>query len=135
MAGFNRVILMGRLTRDPELRHTPSQMAICAFSLAVSRRFKKNDDWVEEPTFIDCTIFGAKAEPFSRFHTKGKMAFIEGSLRLETWDDKTTGAKRSKIGVIVDNWEFTGEKGGDSRSEAPFPPNTIPMDAAAETPF
>jgi len=114
MASYNRVILMGNLTRDPELRYTANQMAICKFGLAVNRRFKdgQSGEWKEEPTFVDITIFGARAEPFARYHSKGKPAFIEGSLRLDTWDDKNGGGKRSKLYVVADNWEFVGSGGG-----------------------
>jgi len=114
MASYNKVILMGNLTRDPELRFTANNMAICKFGLAVNRRFKDgaSGEWKEEPTFVDITIFGARAEPFAKYHTKGKPAFIEGSLRLDTWDDKNGGGKRSKLYVVADNWEFVGPGGG-----------------------
>jgi single-strand DNA-binding protein len=114
MASFNKVILMGNLTRDPELRYTPNNMAICKFGLAVNRRYKdgQSGEWKEEPTFVDVTVFGARGEAFQRFHTKGKPAFIEGSLRLDTWEDKYGGGKRSKLYVVADNWEFVGSGGG-----------------------
>jgi len=118
MASYNRVILMGNLTRDPELRYTANQTAICKFGLAVNRRFKdgQTGEWKEEPTFVDVTIFGARAEPFARYHTKGKPAFIEGSLRLDTWDDKNGGGKRSKLYVVADTWEFVGAGRGEAGS-------------------
>ena len=118
MSSYNKVILMGNLTRDPELRYTNNNMAVCKFGLAVNRRFKdgQSGEWKEEPTFVDVTIFGARAEPFARYHTKGKPAFIEGSLRLDTWEDKNGGGKRSKLYVVADTWEFVGggrgEQGG-----------------------
>ena len=117
MASFNKVILMGNLTRDPELRYTGNNMAVCKFGLAVNRRFKDGatGEWKEEPTFVDVTIFGSRAEPFARYHKKGKPAFIEGSLRLDTWEDKNGGGKRSKLYVVADTWEFVGggrEEGG-----------------------
>jgi single-strand DNA-binding protein len=115
MASYNKVILMGNLTRDPELRYTANNTAICKFGLAVNRRFKdsQSGEWKEEPTFVDVTIFGARAEPFARYHTKGKQAFIEGSLRLDTWDDKNGGGKRSKLYVVADTWEFVGSGRGE----------------------
>lgn len=115
MASYNKVILMGNLTRDPELRYTPSNMPICKFGLAVNRRFKdgQSGEWKEEPTFIDVTIFGARAEPFARYHTKGKQAFIEGTLRMDTWEDKNGGGKRSKLYVVADTWEFVGGGKGE----------------------
>jgi len=119
MASYNKVILMGNLTRDPELRYTPNNTAICKIGLAVNRRFKDGatGEWKEEPTFVDVTIFGARGEAFQRFHTKGKPAFIEGSLRLDTWEDKNGGGKRSKLYVVADNWEFVGAGGGPGRGE------------------
>jgi len=119
MASFNKVILMGNLTRDPELRYTPNNTAICKVGLAVNRRFKdgQTGEWKEEPTFVDVTIFGARGEAFQRFHTKGKPAFIEGSLRLDTWEDKNGGGKRSKLYVVADNWEFVGAGGGPGRGD------------------
>lgn len=115
MASYNKVILMGNLTRDPQLTYTQSNMAICKFGLAVNRRFKdsQSNEWKEEPTFIDVTIFGQRAEAFQRYHTKGKPAFIEGSLRLDTWEDKNGGGKRSKLYVVADNWEFVGGGRGE----------------------
>ena len=117
MASFNKVILMGNLTRDPELRFTGNNMAVCKFGLAVNRRFKDGatGEWKEEPTFVDVTIFGARAEPFAKYHKKGKPAFIEGSLRLDSWEDKNGGGKRSKLFFVADTWEFVGggrEEGG-----------------------
>ena len=110
MASFNRVILMGNLTRDPEVRFTQSGQAICKVGLAVNRRFKdsQTDQWKEEPTFVDVTIWGKRGEAFAKFHTKGKPAFVEGELRLDTWEDKNGGGKRSKLYVVANNWEFVG---------------------------
>lgn len=113
MSNYNKVILMGNLTRDPELRFTPSNMAICKFGLAVNRRFKdgQSGEWREEPTFVDITIFGRRGEAFAKYHTKGKPAFIEGSLRFDTWEDQQSGQKRSKLYVVGDEWQFVGGAG------------------------
>lgn len=109
MANYNKVILMGNLTRDPETRYSGSGTAIVKFGLAVNRRFQDGEgNWQEEPTFIDITMFGKRGEAFARFHTKGKSAFLEGSLRFDQWEDKQTGQKRSKLYVVADNWEFCG---------------------------
>ena len=123
---------MGNLTRDPELRYTQSNMAICKVGLAVNRRFKDSQtgEWREDPTFVDVTIFGKRGEAFEKYHRKGATAFIEGRLELDTWEDKNSGQKRSKLYVIADNWEFTGggrgeggggrdngERGGDGYSQ------------------
>lgn len=124
MSSYNKVILMGNLTRDPELRYTNNQTAVCKFGLAVNRRFKDaaTGEWKEEPTFVDVTIFGARAEPFQRYHTKGKPCFIEGSLRLDTWEDKNGGGKRSKLYVVADNWEFVGAGRGEGAGAGAAPP-------------
>lgn len=112
MASYNKVILMGNLTRKPELRFTGGGMAICKFGLAMNRRFKdQNGEWKEEPTFVDVTIFGKRGEAFAKYHDKGKTAFIEGSLRLDSWDDKQSGEKRSKLYVVGDDWQFVGAGG------------------------
>jgi len=112
MASYNKVILMGNLTRKPELRFTGGGMAICKFGLAMNRRYKdQSGEWKEEPTFVDVTIFGKRGEAFAKYHDKGKTAFIEGSLRLDTWDDKQSGEKRSKLYVVGDDWQFVGAGG------------------------
>jgi len=114
MSSYNKVILMGNLTRNPEVRFTQSGMAICKFGLAVNRRFKDgtSGEWREEATFVDITIFGKRGEAFAKYHEKGKPAFIEGSLRLDTWEDKQSGDKRSKLYVVGDDWQFVGGGGG-----------------------
>ena len=113
MASYNRVILMGNLTRDCETRFAQNGTAIVKFGLAVNRRFQDADgNWKEQPTFVDVTFFGKRGEAFARFHTKGKTALIEGQLRMDTWDDKATGQKRSKLYIVGDSWEFAGGGGG-----------------------
>ncbi|HIL50630.1 MAG TPA: single-stranded DNA-binding protein, partial [Planctomycetes bacterium] len=115
MSSYNKVILMGNLTRDPELRFTQSNMAICKLGMAVNRRFKDSasGEWREEPTFVDITIFGKRGEAFAKFHSKGKPAFIEGELRFDTWEDKS-GQKRSKLYVVGNTWEFVGGGGREA---------------------
>ncbi len=113
MASYNKVILMGNLTRDPEVRFTQSGTALVKFGLAVNRRYQDPEgNWKEEPTFIDITMWGKRGEAFARFHNKGKAAFVEGHLRLDNWEDKQSGQKRSKLYVVADNWEFVGPGGG-----------------------
>lgn len=113
MASYNKVLLMGNLTRDPELTYTPSQMPICKFGLAVSRKFKtRAGEDREDVLFVDCTAFDKKAEVIHQYCTKGKPIFVEGQLKMDTWDDKTTGQKRSKLYVIVDNFQFVGGRDG-----------------------
>lgn len=116
MASYNKVILMGNLTRKPEVRYTQGGTAICKFGLAVNRRFKdQSGEWKEEATFVDVTFFGKRGEAFAKYHDKGKTAFIEGSLRLDQWDDKQSGEKRSKLYVVGDDWQFVGAAGGAPR--------------------
>jgi single-strand DNA-binding protein len=114
MANYNKVILMGRLTRDPELRYTNNNTALCKVGMAVNRRFKDGTtgEWKEEPTFIDVTIWGKRGEAYEKYHKKGDATFIEGSLRLDTWEDRESGKKRSKLYVVGDNWEFVGSGSG-----------------------
>ncbi len=112
---FNKVILMGNLTRDVEVRSLPSGMTVAQFSLAVNERYKDRDgNWVDRANFIDCEMFGNRAEAFAKYLSKGSPAFIEGKLRLDQWQDKE-GNKRSKLKVVADNFEFVGGR-GDSGS-------------------
>lgn len=109
MASFNQVILLGNLTRDPQLRYTPTQMAVCDFGLAVNRKFKAADGSDrEEVTFVDCTAWGKQAEVINTYCTKGKPLFIQGRLKLDTWEDKNGGGKRSKLNVVVETFQFIG---------------------------
>jgi single-strand DNA-binding protein len=118
MSSFNKVILMGNLTRDPETRVTPSGSTICKIGLAVNRVYTAQDGTKkEEVTFVDCDAFGKTAETIARWMSKGKGILIEGRLRLDQWDDKQTGQARSKLGVVVENFQFVGGKGdGDAAS-------------------
>lgn len=124
MASFNKVFLMGNLTRDPELTYTPNQMAVCKFGLAVNRKFKGRDGSEREDVlFVDCTAFDKRGEAISQYLTKGKPVFVEGSLKLDSWDDKQTGQKRSKLYVIVENFQFVGgREQGQGQDQAPQPP-------------
>jgi single-strand DNA-binding protein len=112
MASYNRVLLMGNLTRDPQLRYLPSQTAVADFGLAVNRRFKtaQGEDR-EEVTFVDCTAFGRQAEVINQYCQKGKAIFIEGRLKFDQWEDKQGGGKRSKHSVVIDNFQFVGARG------------------------
>lgn len=113
---INRVNISGNLTRDPEVRTSASGSAIMHFGVAVNDRAKnpRTGEWEDRPNFIDCTMFGTRAESVSRFLGKGTKVCIEGKLRWSQWDDRKTGEKRSKVEVIVDEIEFMS-----SRSEGP----------------
>ncbi|MEM8873224.1 MAG: single-stranded DNA-binding protein [Planctomycetota bacterium] len=109
MASLNKVMLIGNLTRDPEMRYTQSNMAICKLGLAVNDSWKSKDGQTQERTlFIDCTAFGKTGEIINQYMSKGRPIFIEGSLRLDQWEDKQSGQKRSKHEVIIDNFQFLG---------------------------
>ncbi|MGB0953683.1 MAG: single-stranded DNA-binding protein [Planctomycetota bacterium] len=109
MASFNRVVLMGNLTRDPEVRQAQNGTYITKVGLAVNERMPDGaGGWKEEASFIDIVVFGKRAEAFGRYLKKGRSVLIEGKLRQSRWQDKETQQNRSKLEVIVDNWEFVG---------------------------
>jgi single-strand DNA-binding protein len=112
MPSFNKVMLMGNLTRDPQLKHLPSNLVVAEFGLACNRRYRTaaGED-KEEVAFVDCTAFGRQAETIGQHCTKGKPLFVEGRLKYDTWEDKQGGGKRSKLSVTVENFQFIGAKG------------------------
>ena len=113
MASFNKVILLGNLTRDPQLKYLPSQTAVVEFGLACNRKFKTQaGEDKEEVTFVDCTAFGRTGEVINQYFTKGKPIFIEGRLKYDQWEDKQGGGKRSKITVVIENFQFVGGRDG-----------------------
>ena len=122
MAGFNKVILMGNLTRNPELRYTPSGTPVASFGLAVSRRFKQGDDLKEEVCFVDIVVFGKQAEHCGQYLSKGNGAIVEGRLQQRRWETED-GQKRSKHEVVAQTVTFMPKRqqdGGGSQ-EAPAP--------------
>lgn len=130
---INRVVISGNLTRDPDLRSTASGMPVLGFGVAVNDRRKNQQtgEWEDYPNFIDCTMFGARAQSVSRFLSKGNKVAIEGKLRWSQWE--RDGQKRSKIEVIVDEIEFmTSRNDGAPRAAAPMaaPMAQAPMAAA-----
>lgn len=109
MASYNKVVLIGNLTRDPELRYTPKGTAVAKFGLAINRQWRDEaGNTKEEVTFVDIDVFGRTAENVSQYMRKGSPIFIEGRLRLDTWEDKQTQQKRSKLGVVADVVQFLG---------------------------
>ncbi len=109
MSSFNKVILMGNLTRDPEMRVTPGGLSICKFTVAVNRKFKmQTGEEREEVAFIDVDTFGKQAETISKFFTKGKGILVEGRLKQDKWEDKNTKEKRSKLMVVMESFSFVG---------------------------
>jgi len=136
MASFNKVILLGNLTRDPEVRYTPKGTAVTDLGLAVNRTYTAdNGEKREEVTFVDVTFWGRTAEVAGEYLKKGRPVFVEGRLQLDSWDDKTSGQKRTKLKVIGENMQMLGSprgagsgggdeesSGGPRSSSRPAPP-------------
>ncbi|HKJ91376.1 MAG TPA: single-stranded DNA-binding protein [Oceanipulchritudo sp.] len=125
-ASFNKVYLMGNLTRDPEVRTTPAGLKIAKFGLAVNRRYRTRDNELkEETTFVDIDAFGAQAETLERYCQKGSPLFVEGRLRLDQWQT-SNGENRSKLNVVLENFQFIGSnrEGGGSGSDERSAPAT-----------
>jgi single-strand DNA-binding protein len=137
MANFNKVILVGNLTRDPELRYTPKGMAIAKVGLAINRNWtSEGGEKKEEVTFVDVDIFGRTAENVAQYMKKGRPIMVEGRLRLDQWDDKQTGQKRSRLGVVAETVQFLGSPsggsgGGEGGDSAPAPRRSAAPSAPA----
>ena len=112
MANVNIVILAGNLTADPELRYTPSGAPVCRLRMATNRRYKdpKTNELREEVTYVDVDVFGKQAETAGQYLTKGRPLLVEGRLRLDQWDDKQTGQKRSRLKVVANRLQFMGPR-------------------------
>jgi len=120
MASFNKVILMGNLTRDPEVRYTPGGTAVSEIGLAVNdRRKDAKGDWVDEVTFVDITLWGRQAEIAGEYLNKGSQILVEGRLKLDSWEKD--GQKRSKLRVVGENMRMLGGKGGKGGGGGPMP--------------
>src|ERR1700761_7395303 len=142
MASFNKVILLGNLTRDPEIRYTPKGSAVCDLGIAVNRAYTlENGERREEVTYVDVVLWARLAEIAAEYLKKGRPVFIEGRLQLDTWDDKQSGQKRSKLRVIGENMQMlgspraaaasgSGEENGGGRGTTP-PPRPAAAPAAA----
>ena len=118
MASFNQVILIGNLTRDPQVKFLPSQTQVAEFGVACNRKYKlQSGEEREEVTFVDCSAFGKTAELIGKFFTKGKPIFIQGRLKYDSWEDKNGGGKRSKLTVQVENFQFVGGRDGPGQGE------------------
>src|ERR1051326_6815029 len=113
MANFNKVILAGNLTRDPELRYTPKGTAVVKLGLAINRTWKnETGETKEEVTFVDVDAFSRQAEVIAQYLKKGRPILVEGRLRLDQWDDKQTGQKKSRLGVVLESFQFLDSGGG-----------------------
>jgi len=119
MANYNKVFLMGNLTRDPEVRVTPNGLTIAKLGLAVNRRYRTKDgEQKEETTFVDIDAFGAQAEVIQKYCQKGRPLFVEGRLKLDQWQDKNTNENRSKLGIVLENFQFLGSRGDNQGGDS-----------------
>jgi single-strand DNA-binding protein len=134
MASFNKVILLGNLTRDPEIRYTPKGTAVTEIGLAVNRVYMgENNEKREEATFVDVTLWGRTAEIAGEYLKKGRPVFIEGRLQLDTWEDKQSGQKRSKLKVVGEGLQLLGSRPSGS-SAAPAEAGDEPSSARSSAP-
>jgi single-strand DNA-binding protein len=133
MASFNKVILAGNLTRDPELRYTPKGTAVAKLGLAVNRTWRNEaGETKEEVTFVDVDAFGRQAEVLAQYLKKGRPVLVEGRLRLEQWEDKNTQQKRSRLGVVLESFSFLDS--GRGEGSAPPPPRAAASSPAPSAP-
>jgi single-strand DNA-binding protein len=132
MANLNKVMLIGNLTRDPELRHTPKGTAVAEISLAINRVWKdEQGQKQEDTTYVDVTLWGRQAEVAQQYLAKGNPVYIEGRLNLDSWDDKATGQKRSKLKVVGEALQLLGSKpsggsGGNYSERSPQQSRSAP---------
>jgi len=134
VANYNRVILAGNLTRQPQLSYTPSNTPVCEFGLAINRRWRGQDGQNREETcFVDCNVYGRQAETFNQYMEKGRSVLIEGYLRFRTWEAQD-GSKRSKLSVTVDRFQFLGDRGSSGGGGGGGARRPAPAQAASDAP-
>jgi len=120
MANFNKVIIAGNLTRDVELKHTPKGTAVAKLGIAINRSWTGDDGQKrEDVTFVDVDAFGKQAETLAKYIKKGRSILIEGRLKLDQWDDKQTGQKKSRLGVLLESFSFLDSKQGEAQQQRP----------------
>lgn len=135
MASLNKVFLIGNLTRDPELRYTPSGMAVTTLGLAVNNKYKSGDEWKEDVLFIDITAWGKTAENCTEYLSKGSPVMVEGRLKYHTWEAQD-GGKRSKVDVTAMAVQFlSGGKGGGGKSSPASAGSDAPPPSDDDVPF
>jgi|SRR5207237_314290 len=140
MPSFNKVILAGNLTRDPELRYTPKGTAVAKLGLAINRQWKtESGEQREDVTFVDVDAFGRQAEVISQYLKKGRPILVEGRLKLDQWDDKQTNQKRSRLGVVLESFQFLDSGGtntgaGPSQSRPAQRPSSAPASNSDDMP-
>ncbi len=133
MANFNRVILAGNLTRDPELRYTPKGTAIAKIGMAINRSWKNEaGEQQTEVTFVDVDAFGRQAEVIAQYLKKGRPVLVEGRLKLDQWEDKNTQQKQSKLKVVLESFSFLDSKGGDGGGASSGRPAAAAPSASSE---
>ncbi len=137
MPGYNKVILCGNLTRDPELKYLPSNTAVCEIGLAVNRDWRDKDgNKQEEVCFVDCVSFGKQAEVLNQYMKKGRTLLIDGRLKLDQWEAKDGGGKRSKMRVIIENFQFVGGRGdGGGSDDGTLPAEKVGAASDEDYPF
>lgn len=139
MPSVNKVVLIGNLTRDPQTKQLPTQTVVTEFGLAMNRKFNgSKGEEREEVCFIDCAAFGRQAEVIQKYCQKGKSIYVEGRLRYDTWEDKNGGSKRSKITVVVEQFQFLGGReqqgGGEDQRDVSNPRPKVGNWQGAEMP-
>ncbi len=127
MVSFNKVILLGNLTRDPEVRYTPSGTAVASFAIAVNRRYKQGDETKDEVSYIDIVVFGKQAEACGQYLNKGDGILVDGRLQQRRWDDKETGQKRSKVEVVAQSVNFMPKRSGQQAAVSKGGAESEPM--------
>ena len=143
MANLNKVLLLGNVTRDPEVRYTPKGSAVCDLGVAVNRAYTTDSgEKREEVTFVDVTLWGRTAEVASEYLKKGRPVFVEGRLQMDTWDDKQTGQKRTRLRVVAENMQLLGgrppggaDTGESRQTSAPPKKSAAPEPDEDEIPF
>ena len=135
MRGFSKAIITGNLTRDPELRTTPNGASVCSFSVAVNRVYRdSNGEQKEDVSFIDCSAWGKLGEMINQYAKKGSGVLVSGRLDQRSWEDKTSGQKRSRVEIVVEDFNFTGSApaGGAPSASASSAPSDMPDDIPDE---
>jgi single-strand DNA-binding protein len=139
MANLNKVLLLGNLTRDPELRYTPKGTAVADIAVAINRVWNNEQNQrQEETTFVDITLWGRQAEIAQQYLSKGRGVFIEGRLQMDTWEDKASGQKRSKLKVVAENLQFMPDgkgNGGGGINSSQGSNNSAPQRAGSHGPM
>ena len=130
-ANINRVVLVGNLTRDPELRHTPSGMAVCSLRIAVNTRRKDSTSgqWTEKPNYFDITVWGRQGENVAQYLSKGRPVAVDGRLNWREWQDQG-GNKRQSVDIIADSVQFLGSREGGENGGRFTPQSDVPADTS-----